>query len=72
LQDPPKFTKIGIFGLKTNHLATLDNANISANRRYFIVDTFTGTPIKSRYRLKINSFEAKGFHCLFEDSSRKC
>jgi hypothetical protein len=22
LQDPPKFTKIGIFGLKTNHLAT--------------------------------------------------
>jgi hypothetical protein len=24
LQDPPKFTEIGIFGLKTNHLATLD------------------------------------------------
>jgi hypothetical protein len=23
LQDPPKFTKIGIFGLKINHLATL-------------------------------------------------
>jgi hypothetical protein len=23
LQDPPKFTRIGIFGLKTNHLATL-------------------------------------------------
>jgi hypothetical protein len=23
LQDPPKFTQIGIFGLKTNHLATL-------------------------------------------------
>jgi hypothetical protein len=22
-QDPPKFTQIGIFGLKTNHLATL-------------------------------------------------
>jgi hypothetical protein len=22
LQDPPKFTQIGIFGLKTNHLAT--------------------------------------------------
>jgi hypothetical protein len=23
LQDPPEFTQIGIFGLKTNHLATL-------------------------------------------------
>jgi hypothetical protein len=23
LHDPPKFTQIGIFGLKTNHLATL-------------------------------------------------
>jgi hypothetical protein len=23
LIDPPKFTQIGIFGLKTNHLATL-------------------------------------------------
>jgi hypothetical protein len=23
LQDPPKFTQIGIFSLKTNHLATL-------------------------------------------------
>jgi hypothetical protein len=23
MQDPPKFTQIGIFGLKTNHLATL-------------------------------------------------
>jgi hypothetical protein len=23
LQDPPKFTQIGIFGLKLNHLATL-------------------------------------------------
>jgi hypothetical protein len=23
LQDPPKITQIGIFGLKTNHLATL-------------------------------------------------
>jgi hypothetical protein len=25
LQVPPKFTKIWIFGLKTNHLATLDS-----------------------------------------------
>jgi hypothetical protein len=23
LQDPPKFSQIGIFGFKTNHLATL-------------------------------------------------
>jgi hypothetical protein len=23
LQDPPKFTQKGIFGLKTNHLATV-------------------------------------------------
>jgi hypothetical protein len=23
IQDPPKFTQIGVFGLKTNHLATL-------------------------------------------------
>jgi hypothetical protein len=23
LQDPPKFTQIGIFGLKINHLAAL-------------------------------------------------
>jgi hypothetical protein len=25
IQGPPKFTQIGIFGLKTNHLATLCN-----------------------------------------------
>jgi hypothetical protein len=28
LQDPPKLTKIGIFGLKTNHLATLEQMRI--------------------------------------------
>jgi hypothetical protein len=27
LQDPPKFPQIGIFGLKTNHLATLHSAD---------------------------------------------
>jgi hypothetical protein len=32
LEDPPKFTQIGIFGLKTNHLATLlDNENRTIN-----------------------------------------
>jgi hypothetical protein len=30
LQDPPKFTQIWIFGLKTDHLATLFTASISA------------------------------------------
>jgi hypothetical protein len=30
LQDPPKFTLIGIFGLKTNHLATLIGSMFSA------------------------------------------
>jgi hypothetical protein len=29
LQDPPKFTQIWIFGLKTNHLATLDKEEIA-------------------------------------------
>jgi hypothetical protein len=27
LQDPPKFTQIWIFGLKTNHLATLNTTS---------------------------------------------
>jgi hypothetical protein len=26
LQDPPKFTQIRIFGLKSNHVATLNSA----------------------------------------------
>jgi hypothetical protein len=32
LQDPPKFTKIGIFGLKTNHLATLPACDTRVTR----------------------------------------
>jgi hypothetical protein len=28
LQDPPKFIQIGIFGLKTNHLATLQMTTV--------------------------------------------
>jgi hypothetical protein len=28
--DPPKFTQIGIFGLKTNHLATLQGPGYCA------------------------------------------
>jgi hypothetical protein len=33
LQDPPKFTQIGIFGLKTNYLATLYNITNSPVRK---------------------------------------
>jgi hypothetical protein len=31
LQDPPKFTQSGIFGLKTNHLATLCGMRFSSS-----------------------------------------
>jgi hypothetical protein len=31
LQDPPKFSQIWIFGLKTNHLATLEDFTKPAN-----------------------------------------
>jgi hypothetical protein len=31
MQDPPKFTQIWIFGLKTNHLATLAPTHISSH-----------------------------------------
>jgi hypothetical protein len=31
-QDPPKFTKIDIFGLKTNHLATLFVVDVETAR----------------------------------------
>jgi hypothetical protein len=31
LQDPPKFTQIGIFGFKTSHLATLTGAKNSSS-----------------------------------------
>jgi hypothetical protein len=32
LQDPPKFTQIGISGLKTNHLATLAMSKIRCEK----------------------------------------
>jgi hypothetical protein len=31
-QGPPKFTQIGIFGFKTNHLATLQRRATGKNR----------------------------------------
>jgi hypothetical protein len=37
LQGPPKFTRIGIFGLKTHHLAT-QNFPYSTTRFRFIVE----------------------------------
>jgi hypothetical protein len=33
LQDPPKFTQIWIFGLKTNHLATLLEGTVFPQKR---------------------------------------
>jgi hypothetical protein len=33
-QDPPKFTKIAILGLKTNHLAPLSTAKCSIIDNY--------------------------------------
>jgi hypothetical protein len=35
LQDPPKFTQIWIFGLKTNHLATLGGMFIASLISHF-------------------------------------
>jgi hypothetical protein len=43
LHDPPKFTKIGIFGLKTNHLATLSPLPFVSTPIFFpppLMDTF--------------------------------
>jgi hypothetical protein len=37
LQDPSKFTQIGIFGLKTNHLATLVGPSSDLRSRDFYV-----------------------------------
>jgi hypothetical protein len=63
LQDPPKFTQIWIFGLKTNHLATLVISNIfTAARRHdkyffttlqecnaiYVVNNFEGLAILER------------------------
>jgi hypothetical protein len=62
LQDPPKFTQIGIFGLKTNHLATLTE---SMAVRFLHLDVISVEPFKSRatsarcYDLKKNIFAQK-------------
>jgi hypothetical protein len=42
LQEPPKFTQIGISGLKINHLATLSatSPKQSKPQSFFATDTF--------------------------------
>jgi hypothetical protein len=40
LQEPPKFTQIGIFGLKINHLATLTWRQ-SLRKRIAVVKTWS-------------------------------
>jgi hypothetical protein len=51
LQEHPKFTKIAIFGLKINHLATLSEGERRHKRRGKLK---TGTPIK---KLQIVGYE---------------
>jgi hypothetical protein len=51
LQSPPKFTQIWIFGLKTNHLATLPvNASFWANLQVGKLERDFGTKVKSKGR----------------------
>jgi hypothetical protein len=51
LQDPAKFTQIGIFGLKTNHLATLMQTIVRTKKRklFFFVRS-----MKTRFELRSN------------------
>jgi hypothetical protein len=58
LQDPPKFTQIWIFGLKTNHLATLHPRAIfkgglgSRVARFFLGQhTKTGKNIPNNHKI---------------------
>jgi hypothetical protein len=52
VQDPPKFTPIWIFGLKTNHLATLVARN-------FLLGLFVASSESEvRLRLRKNIIEA--------------
>jgi hypothetical protein len=43
LQDAPEFTQIGIFGVKTNHLATLAKFALSQERLF---NAYFGTIIR--------------------------
>jgi hypothetical protein len=46
LQEPPKFTQIWIFGLKTNHLATLLKSYLT-RRNHFFFNPKTADPSKT-------------------------
>jgi hypothetical protein len=47
LQDPPKFTQIGIFGLKIYHLAALvERAKREKDECSFVLTTFASVRIK--------------------------
>jgi hypothetical protein len=59
LQDPPKFTQIWIFGLKTNHLATLD---LTACRELFVV--FFGQSALGNRKAQIRSQNQNQFRLL--------
>jgi hypothetical protein len=52
LQDLPKFTQICIFGLKTNHLATLVFFPANEEAR---LETVAG-PLKTKFRHFLGSF----------------
>jgi hypothetical protein len=52
LQDPPKFTQIGIFGLRTNHLASL------VQRRAFPLRLFTRRLCNSEIRSFLLAYKA--------------
>jgi hypothetical protein len=67
LQDPPKFTQIGIFGLKIYHLATLDGRHglmlpfpgkKTLRGVIFVIPTFT--PFLRRTRLNVMKLAAVG------------
>jgi hypothetical protein len=56
LQDPPQFTQIWIFGLKTNHLATLLRMKGTNNKN----KNCFGTPRRSNKKNQKNSiFDAR-------------
>jgi hypothetical protein len=54
LQDPPEFTQIGIFGLKTCHLATLDSAQVF----FYLYLNFSLEPVKGR-KIFVGKIEKK-------------
>jgi hypothetical protein len=58
-QDPPKFTQIGIFGLKTNHLATLGD-----------IDKYSASRIHTRLNVKIALLLPVSMNCFISCFNR--